>query len=329
MKDNLKTIICIYVDDFFIFSNNDKETDSLKMRLGEMFKIKDLGEVKNCLGMNVKFDRENDTISLDQSNYIDQLLQRFEMLDCKAVNTPIEAGLSLDRSEDIECEKQFPYQQLLGGLMYLSVLTRPDISYAVSYLSQFNNCHTETHWKHCKRILRYLKGTKNYGICFGRTDKSLECFVDADWGSNTFDRKSYTGFCFTFVGGPISWESRKQKTVALSSTEAEYVAMSEASKEAIYLRNLFFELTGASQTIVLFNDNMGAQKLSLNPVFHKRSKHIDVKHHFLRDTVAKEWVQLKYLETAKMPADVLTKSLSSVKHLRFIGDLGIMCVTDC
>lgn len=328
MENNLKTIVCVYVDDFFIFSNDDKETDCLKIRLGEKFKIKDLGEVKNCLGIHVNINKESNTISLDQSNYIDQLLQRFRMVDCKTVSTPMEAGLSLDKGEDVVCKKIFPYQQLLGSLMYLSVLTRPDISYAVSYLSQFNNCYTETHWKHAKRILKYLKGTRNYGLCFGRTDKSLECYVDADWGSNTFDRKSNTGFCFTFVGGPISWESRKQKTVALSSTEAEYMAMSEASKEAIYLKNLFFELTGVDQCITLFNDNMGAQKLSMNSVFHKRSKHIDVKHHFLRDVVAKKWVQLKYLDTANMPADVLTKSLSSVKHLKFIDKLGIMCISN-
>ena len=283
--------------------------------------------------MNVKVDKKHNTITIDQKHYVDQLLQRFKMVDCKAVNTPMEAGLSLVRDDSAVCEGQFPYQQLLGSLMYLSVLTRPDISYSVSYLSQFNNCYTETHWKHAKRILRYLKGTKNYGLSFGKTDKSedkfLECYVDADWDSNSYDRKSYTGFCFQFAGGPISWESRKQSTVALSSTEAEYMAMAEAAKEAIYLKNLFFELTGLNNCISLNNENMGAQKLSANPIFHKRTKHIDVKHHFLREVVAKKWVRIQYLESAKMPADVLTKSLGSIKHSSFINDLGIIDVNNC
>lgn len=322
---NQKTVVCLYVDDFFIFSNNKQQTDFLKRRLGETFKIKDLGEVRNCLGMQVTVDKRLGVINLNQGHYVDQLLERFKMTDCKIANTPMEMSLDLNKKSNGSSDsEQIPYQQLIGSLMYLSVLTRPDISFAVSYMSQFNNCFTETHFKHAKRILRYLKGTKNYGLTFKGNESYLECFVDADWGNSSLDRRSYTGYCFQFSGSSISWESKKQNTVALSSTEAEYMAISEASKEAIYLKSLLQELMGVNGCVTLYNDNMGAQKLAVNPVFHKRTKHIDVRHHFIRNAIHEKHVNLKYLETRKMPADMLTKGLGLVKHSAFVKQLGIV-----
>ncbi|KAI8424616.1 hypothetical protein MSG28_003049 [Choristoneura fumiferana] len=284
-SNGLKTIIALYVDDFFLFSNDEQETKRIKQELSSQFKLKDLGQVKQCLGMNVNIDKQNNVITLDQESYIDQLLHRFNMTESKVAETPMEEKLNLEKASD--CKSEFPYQQLIGSLMYLAVLTRPDIMYALSYMSQFNNSYNEQHWCYAKRILRYLKKTKHYCLKYSKDGKAeIEGFVDADWAHNVGDRRSYTGFNFMLSGGAISWESKKQKTVALSSTEAEYMGISEACKEAIYLRNLQFEITGHMYAVVLYNDNQSAQKLLANPVFHKRSKHIDVRYHFCRESVA-------------------------------------------
>ncbi|KAJ8719262.1 hypothetical protein PYW07_016818 [Mythimna separata] len=325
MNGKFKTIVTLYVDDFFIFSNCKLETENLKNVLSSQFKIKDLGRVKPCLGMNIKFNKLEKSVTLSQESYINNLLQKFNMTDCKTVDTPMETKLN------VECDKnvnnQVPYQQLIGSLMYLSVLTRPDITFAVSYLSQFNNCHTDEHWAYAKRILKYLKKTINFGIKYcadGNT--KIKGFVDSDWANDSVDRRSYTGFCFVLANGIISWECKKQRTVALSSCEAEYMAISEACKEAIYLKALQFEITNNMYTLTLFNDNQSAQRLSTNPVFHKKTKHIDVKHHFTRECVSNRVVKLMYLPTANMPADLLTKSLCSKKHYNFMDLLGIVPV---
>lgn len=324
-ENNLITIITVYVDDFFIFSNNENETNFVKRELSSKFKIKDLGRIKECLGMQVTYDQKGNVITLSQKNYIVQLLEKFNMLDAKTVKTPMDAKLNLDENDtDENVRAQYPYQKLIGCLMYLSVLTRPDISHSVSFLSQFNNTYNESYWKIAKRVLRYLKGTMNYCLRFSKDDSEIQGFVDADWASSTIDRRSYTGYAFKLSGSVVSWESSKQKTVALSSTEAEYMAISEAAKEAIYLRGLLLELTGNATNITLFNDNQSALNLSVNPVYHKRSKHIDVRHHFIREIISDNLVNVDYLPTDIMPADVLTKSLGSEKHYKLLELLGVI-----
>lgn len=321
-----KTIVTLYVDDFFVFSNNKTETNHLKSMLGKNFVLKDLGIVKECLGMSVNFDKENCSVTLSQEKYIDKLLSKFNMTDCKTVNTPMEVNLKC-KKENINCNSQNPYQQLIGSLMYLVVMTRPDIAYAVSYLSQFNNCNTEEHWVYAKRILRYLKKTKNLGLKYSNIkNNNIEGYVDADWSNDVNDRKSYSGFCFMLSGSVISWNCSKQKCISLSSTEAEYVSLSEACKEAVYLRNLQHEVTDRMYTITLYNDSMSAQKLLLNPVFHNKTKHIDVRYHYCREIVNDNIVSVNYLCTSDMPADLFTKSLNTVKHYKHVNALGIVRV---
>lgn len=322
---NCRTMVTLYVDDFLIFSNDPQELKHLKEMLSSNFKIKDLGQVRECLGMSVKFDTKNNVVTLSQEKYIDQILKKFNMSECKTANTPMEANLKSKR-ENVT-SGQNPYQQLIGSLMYLAVLTRPDIAYSVSYLSQFNNCNNEEQWVYAKRVLRYLKKTKNIGLRYCKDGSvNIQGFVDSDWCSDINDRKSYTGFCFTMSGSVISWSCSKQKCISLSSTEAEYVSISEACKEAVYLRNLQYEITKKMYKITLHNDNQSAHKLLVNPVFHNRTKHIDVRFHYCRDLITKDIVIVKYLCTADMPADLLTKSLSTVKHYKFMDALGIVRV---
>lgn len=318
----MRLLVTLYVDDFLIFSNNVLETDKLKAALSSEFKMKDLGCVRKYLGMRINVDKKCNTITVDQQEYIEQLLSKFDMSDCRPVDTPIECKLNLEKSEN--CKANVPYQRLIGSLMYLAVLTRPDIAYSISYLSQFNNCYNETHYNYAKRILKYLQKTKHYCLKYGKeNDVELEGFVDSDWASCELDRKSFSGHCFTMSGSVISWQSRKQKTVSLSSTEAEYVSLSEASREAVYLRNLLYELTGKLCVIKLHCDNQSALKLATSQQSNNRTKHIDVRFHYVRDAVKNNLIKVLYISTQEMPADLLTKGLPSVKHYKFIKMLGI------
>ncbi|XP_073814329.1 uncharacterized protein [Musca autumnalis] len=201
---------------------------------------------------------------------------------------------------------------------------RPDIAYAVNFMSQFNSNYTEEHWKAVKRILRYLKGTLDYGLLFKKTNENLFGVVDADWGGNISDRRSYSGYAFILAGGAISWEARKQRTVSLSSTEAEYIAIAEASKEAIYLKGILNSIGLNTENITLYNDSQSAQKLIQNFGYSARTKHIDIRHHFVRDCVRNGNISLEYLSTEDMPADVLTKGLNRNKHNFCSTNLGLM-----
>lgn len=321
IDDNMKVIVTVYVDDFFVFSNNIHETEKLKNLMSSNFRIKDLGIVKQCLGMRVQIDEKNNCLTLDQERYIDELLYRFDMADSKTVDTPIEMKLKLKKCIDQKGNNRF--QQLTGSLMYLAVLTRPDIMFSVSYLSQFNNCNNDEHLAYAKRILRYLKSTKNFGLKFMKEENSdIEGFVDADWANN-FDRKSFTGYCFMLSGSLISWCSRKQKNVTLSSTESEYVAISECCKELFYLRNLQYEITKRIYIVNLYNDSQSAQKLLKNSAFHCRTKHVDVRYHYCREMFNDKVFDIIYKSTSEMPADIFTKGLNSSKHYKFLKLMGI------
>ncbi|XP_071574596.1 uncharacterized protein [Temnothorax nylanderi] len=208
--------------------------------------------------------------------------------------------------------------------MYLAQGTRPDIAHAVSALSQWCTSFKRIHWTSAKRVLRYLKGTINHGLYYTKRGKALIGYTDADWGNCGLDRRSYTGSVFLLANAAISWESRKQRTVALSSTEAEYTALSDAAREAIYLSKLLSEIGLPSLgKVTLHNDNQGAAKLAVNPVFHSRSKHIDIRCHFIRQALTDHRINLVYTPTEDMVADVLTKALPSSKHSFCTNGLGM------
>jgi len=320
-------LVTVYVDDILVASRNLEHIESLKKHLSGVFDIKDLGDVKHCLG--IEFSWKKNGIAMYQSAYIKEMLHRFGMTESKPVATPIEPGIKLKRENQSRGndKEDRPYKQLVGALMYLAVCTRPDIAHAISYLSQFCACNDESHWKAAKRVLRYLKGTIDVGIVFTRTSTPLMGYVDADWANCPDDRRSYTGYAFILGGSPVSWESRKQRTVALSSTEAEYMALSEAVKEAIYLKRMLSELGFYKLAEVnVYIDNNGARKLAENPVFHNRTKHIDVRHYFVREAIERERLIVSYTPTEDMAADMLTKGLAGPKLHKCIDLLGLSVV---
>ncbi len=215
---------------------------------------------------------------------------------------------------------KFDYQQLIGSLLYLSTNTRPDISYAVSFLSQFNCCYTSTHWELAKSVLNYLKQNPKFGLNFTRCSDptlSLIGYSDADWAGNPVDYKSYTGYCFTLDGNLISWESRKQRTAAQSTTESETMALAEAVKEALYLSEVIGKLfTCGKQMVKMFCDNASVIHLSESDNYYKaRSKHYGSKVQLFRDCIENGTISLTHVRSAENPADIFTKALDRPKHL--------------
>ncbi|CAB0015587.1 unnamed protein product [Nesidiocoris tenuis] len=247
-------------------------------------------------GMKVLFTRERAYI-FNQENE--------ELLSAKRINGLyfIEEADEEARNIDVDNGKKF------------TMGTRIDINYAVTHLSQFNNCFKEDHWKAAKRVLRYLKGTINYELTYSRNDDELKCYADADWGNCKIDRHSFSGYLFTLSGAAISWTSKKQRTVALSSLEAELVSLSESCKEAIYLRRFLDELGYPIKLpLLIHNDSQGAQATIRNPIYRSKTKHIDIRNNFIKQNLDEGIVNIQYLSTDEMVADFLTKSLSKMKH---------------
>jgi len=315
-------LLLIYVDDILIASRDLNWITEIKRSLKENFDIKDLGLAEFCLGLEI--NQREEMITLTQSGYILDILRRFGMENCNPIATPAEVGTRQTQTADSTNVEDWPYRELIGALLYLAVATRPDIANTVSRLAQFTTAPEKSHWLAAKRVLRYLAGTVRIGLVYTPTDQPLLGYSDADWGGDLVTRKSYSGYAFLMSGGAVTWKSQKQRSVALSSTEAEYVSLSEAVKEGLYLRSLLMEIKldePAELTICI--DNRGAQCLANDPVSHTRLKHIDVRYHFTRDAVQGGAVKLHHVPTDQMVADVLTKALPRVSHERCTRDLGL------
>ena len=248
---------------------------------------------------------------LSQHKYVLDILNRAGMTSCKPVDTPASVSkLDLQSTELFSDATRF--RQVVGALQYLT-FTRPDICYAVNKVCQFMHAPTEGHWAVVKRILRYLKGTSSFGLHLTRdTTLSLHGFTDADWAGSIDDRKSTGGYMVFLGSTPISWKSGKQRTVARSSTEAEYKALADGTAEVLWLRYLLSDLClSPSSATTIWCDNLGATYLSANPIFYARTKHVEVDYHFVRDRVTKKEIQIRFIPSKDQLADILTKPLAS------------------
>eukprot|EP00253_Pinus_taeda_P026176 PITA_26176 len=265
---------------------------------------------------------------LGQGKYIVDILSRFHMEDCRPMSTSMITNWKKLHASDSELVDPTLYRQLIGSLMYL-VNTRPDICFAVNTMSQFMCEPRKVHWVAAKHILRYLQGTMDYGLDYRQGDGvRLVGYTDSNWAGCASDRKSTSGCCFGLGSVVVSWFSRKQQSVALSSAEAEYMAASLASCEAIWLRKLLFGLFGQRlRPSVIYCDNQSCIELTENPVFHDRSKHIGIRYHFIRDYVQKGAVKLEYISTNEQVADILTKALPRGKHVYFRDKIGVVSNT--
>uniref|UniRef100_A0AAV1TC62 Reverse transcriptase Ty1/copia-type domain-containing protein n=1 Tax=Peronospora matthiolae TaxID=2874970 RepID=A0AAV1TC62_9STRA len=287
-------LVVLYVDDLILASSNNELLKSTKMALSKRFEMTDLGELDYFLGMEIKNDRKTGMVTVQQTKFLKSVLTKFGMDNSKPVKTPQGPDLKLTKNMcDQECKHEdtmciVPYRSSVGGIMYLMVATRPDLAAAVGSLSQFSSDTCPTHWQALKRVLRYLQATPNHGLEFARKEGSRICgHTDADWAVDIASRRSTSGYVFMMSGGCISRKSQKQRTVALSSTEAENMALSEATKEAVWLKVLLRELgeMASDEAIKMSKDNQGSIALAENPRFHKRTKHINIRYRFVREKV--------------------------------------------
>jgi hypothetical protein len=222
--------------------------------------------------------------------------------------------------------RNIPYREAVGALMYAALATRPDISFAVSLLSRFSSNPGRAHWEAVKRVYRYLIGSRDLWLTYGGEPRSLVGFGDAD-GSMAEDRHAISGYAFLIDGGAVSWSSRRQEIVSLSTTESEYVAATHAAKETLWLRSLIKEiLAPLDEPTTLFSDNQSAIALAHDHQYHARSKHIDVRYHFIRWVIEEGSLRLVYCPTDAMVADILTKGLPSPKVKHFAAELGLRSV---
>jgi hypothetical protein len=309
----------VFVDDLIIAGSALNDITIFKNKLSQLYKMKDMGTLEYCLGISV-IRHSNGSISLNQSKYIDDTMSRFGLQLAHSEPTPMQQGLQLSKSSSPSdsANLKFPYREVVGSLMYLMISTRPDISYAVGQLSKFLNCSGQQHHSAALHLLRYVKGSKDLCITYhANSPLPVYGYSDADWAACIDSRRSTTAYIFFAAGGPISWKSKVQPTVALSSTEAEYMSLTAAAQEAMSLRSLQSEFSIPSdEPVLIYEDNQGAIAMSCNPVLHKTAKHISIKMHFIREKVLSGDVRLEYVHTEAMLADALTKALSKVIFLR-------------
>jgi transposase InsO family protein len=318
---NVFMLLSLHVDDMLFAYSNSCEMDRIMNQLNDEFGIKDLGSPEQVLGIRIWHDEATNVVYLDQSVYIQELLVRFEMENCKQCDTPHQPGLYLSESmcpNTIDERRQMltvPYRELVGALLYLSTRTRPDLSYAVGQLCRFMSNPGNQHWAAAKRILRYLKGTMRLGIKY-QGSNSVTGYSDSDWAGDSDQRRSTAGNLFMMSSGPVSWKSQRQKSVALSALESEYVALSLATREATWTRNLLAEISSDyNDPIEIYCDNQGALSVAKNRRTDSRTKHIDVRYHYTRDKVEDGTISLNYCATEFMPADYLTKPIDVKKFI--------------
>jgi hypothetical protein len=304
-KDDLpEIIVTTYVDDLFIIGDDDKVI-RIKKIISNDFKMTDNGELSGYLGINVI--RSPTSISIDQEFYIEKLLTKFKMLDANTVSTP-----AIQQQEDTNSEPFDPttYRQAIGGLMYLMISTRPDIAYAVNIAARKMQSPTTQDWMNVKRILRYLKGTKTLKLSYTSTNPtSLIGYSDASFADDKITRRSTGGYLFKMSNGAISWRSKKQEIVTLSTAEAELVSLCDASKEALWFRNLVLEVEERNLPIIVYEDNQSTILLAEEDPYRDRSKHIDLRYKFLKERIEQKELRIEYLNTKEMIADIFTKPL--------------------
>ena len=316
-RDDRLYILALYVDDSILVGPAGPFIDEFKANFGSRFNIQDLGAVSWLLGMSVERDRQHKTLLLSQEQYVKDALTQFGMMDCKPASTPLESKEIA--GDDTPFEDASLYQSLIGKLLYASSCTRPDITAAISHLSRFMSKPQVRHWDQAKRVLRYLKGTTHYALRHS-ADASLApvFYQDASYADED-GALSRTGFLVMMAGAAVNWGSQRQHSVALSTVEAEYMALCAATQEAMFVRQLLADLgQQQSEPSVMMDDNQGCIALSKNTMTTKRSKHINVRYHYCREKVAAGDILVVYCPTADMLADVLTKPLPRDRHVKLV-----------
>ena len=314
--DENTIIVLVWVDDILLAASKYGLLLQIKNKLKSTFRMKDLGKMSVFLGM--RFTQQPNYIEVDQTEYLKKILRRFDMIDCKPRSTPCEVNPAAFDSNNAERPLE-DYRKIVGSLIYAMVCTRPDLSWVVTKLSQSLAKPSKGDWVIIKHVLQYIKGSLDKKLVYRKTADGLKLhgFSDSDWAGDTSDRRSTTGYCFMLntSGPPVSWKSQKQSTVALSSCEAEYMALCDAVKEAKFLDMTMrdFVPEQSFHPVPVHVDNTGTISLGKNTMVTKRSKHIDIRYHFTRECYQNGQIDLVYVPTASNLADLFTKPMTKFK----------------
>jgi hypothetical protein len=317
--------LLLYVDDIIITGNSSTAVSNIISQLSDAFELKDLGPLRYFLGLQIDYQKGG--FFVHQRKYLTDLLHKFTMTDCKPASTPIATTPLLTSTSTDLLSDPTPYQSLVGALQY-ATFTRPDITFAVNRVCQFMHKPSPAHLVAAKCILRYLKGTLDRGLLFQLGPFALTAFTDADWAGDPCDRRSTSGIVVFLGNNPITWLAKKQHTVSRSSTEAEYRSLASGAAELAWIRQVLCDLgLFLPSAPLIWCDNTSALALASNPVFHGRTKHIEVDYHFIRERVVRGDITLQFISTDDQLADVFTKALPSPRFHRLCSKL-LVCSTD-
>ena len=317
----------VYVDDIKIVGPTMAKCEAVYKELAQHINVESKGPIKSFLGIDIIRNWNQHLIALNQGAYIDRLVSEFGLIDAHTVSTPLDKTLPLLTAVPGEkmCNPEY-YQHLTGSLNHLAIFTRPDIAFAASKLAQFNSNPTAIHLNAALHVLRYLKGTRNLSIIYKRQEHTLTILghSDSDWAADSNDRKSFTGYVFMVHGGPATWTSHKQTTVAHSSTDSEYMAISDASREAIARIQFFQELSIPSAPILILADSNTALDIANgDAINHRKAKHIDIKYHAIRHYIQEEKVTVDHIPSSENIADLFTKALGPQRHQQLVDYMGL------
>jgi hypothetical protein len=313
------TYLLLYVDDMLIATKSMKEITALKAQLSSEFDMKDLGAAKKILSMEIVRDRKSGLLYLSQKSYIEKVLHRLNVHNAKPVSTPLAPHFKLSAKQcaetdaDLEYMSKVPYSSAVGSLIYAMVCSRSDLSHAMSVVARYMSNPGKEHWKAVQWIFRYLCGSSTACLSYGKSGDGLVGYVGSDYAGDLGRRRSLSGYVFTVGDCAVSWKACLQATVAMCTTEVEYMAVAEAAKEALWLKGIYSELCGIKSCITIHCDSQSAIYLTKDQMITEKSKHIDVRYHFVRDVIEKGLVKVCKISTHDNPADMMTKHVPVAK----------------
>jgi len=319
-------IIAIYVNDINLASNDEALLQKMKEVLAKCFRMTDLGPIHHILGLHIT--RDHESISINQTRYTNQLLKKYRMSECHPTSTPLDTSIKLlPLPSDEEPMDKHLYRSAVGSLLHLAIVSRPDIATAVGMVARHIERPGKNHWIAVKRILRYLKGTVSHGLVYRSNNNdqniALDVFCDADWAGDAEKRKSTTGFVAMMANAAIAWKSVRQECTALSSVEAEYVAAATAAREVVWLRRFLNELGYQQAPTIMRIDNEGARELATNAMISARTKHIELRYHYIRECINNNDIELIHCPSKGNTADIFTKALPEPRFRQCIGEMGV------